>query len=86
MKFVSSKVTKGEEDAYTVVGDLTLHGVTKEVTMDVTKVGETDTGRMGMRAGFEGSFTIDRMDYGIESYPDMLGHDVAMMFSVEGMK
>ena len=85
MTFASTKVTKGEGDAYTVVGDLTLHGVTKEVTMDVTKVGEADTGRMGKRAGFEGTFSIDRMDYGIKSYPDMLGSDVMMTFAIEGI-
>lgn len=86
MKFESTKVAKGEGEAYTVTGDLTLHGVTKEISMDVTKVGEVDAGKMGQRAGFVGSFTIDRMDYGIESAPDMLGHDVEMMFSIEGIK
>ncbi|MFT5735012.1 MAG: polyisoprenoid-binding protein YceI [Planctomycetota bacterium] len=86
MKFESTKITPGDGDAYAVVGSLTLHGVTKEITMDVTKVGEVDAGKMGQRAGFEGSFTIDRMDYGIESAPDMLGHDVRMMFSIEGIK
>lgn len=86
MKFESTKITKGEGDAYSVVGDLTLHGVTKEVSMDVTKVGEVDAGKMGQRAGFIGSFTIDRMDYGIEAAPDMLGHDVEMIFSIEGIK
>lgn len=87
MKFQSTKITKGEGDAYTVVGDLSFHGVTKEVSMDVTKVGEVDAGeRMGQRAGFVGSFTIDRMDYGVESSPDSLGHDVELMFSIEGIK
>ncbi len=86
MKFESTKVTQGEGDDFTVVGDLTLHGVTKEVTMAVTKVGEADTGRMGKRAGFEGTFTIDRMYYGIEAYGDMLGHDVFMTFAVEGIQ
>lgn len=85
MKFESTKVTKGEGDAYTIVGNLTLHGTMKEITMDVTKVGEEAT-RMGQRAGFEGSFTIDRMDYGIASNPNNLGHDVHMMFAIEGIQ
>ncbi len=85
MTFQSTKVTKGEGDAYTIVGDLTLHGTKKEITMDVTKVGEEAT-RMGQRAGFEGSFTIDRMDFGIASNPKNLGHDVHMMFAIEGIQ
>lgn len=86
MTFKSTEVTMGEGDAYTVVGDLTFHGVTKSVTMDVTKVGEADTGKMGQRAGFEGTFTIDRMDFGVDTYADMLGHDVTLMFAIEGIK
>ena len=41
---------------------------------------------MGQRCGFAGSFTIDRMDYGITEYADMLGHDVHMLFAIEGIK
>ena len=85
MTFVSTKVTKGEGDSYTIVGDLTLHGTKKEITMDVTKVGEQET-RMGQRAGFEGSFTIDRTDFGISTYKDALGSDVHMIFAIEGIK
>ena len=84
MIFESTKVTKGEGDAYSIVGDLTLHGTKKEITMAVTKVGEEET-RMGQRCGFEGSFTIDRMDFGINGVPKMLGHDVHMLFAIEGV-
>ncbi len=85
MKFESTKVTKGEGDAYSIVGNLTLHGTMKEITMAVTKVGEEKT-KMGQRCGFEGSFTIDRMDFGITEYADMLGHDVHMLFAIEGIQ
>ncbi|MEM1452567.1 MAG: YceI family protein [Planctomycetota bacterium] len=85
MTFASSKVAKKSDDIFTITGDLTLHGVTKEISFDVTKIGEADTGRMGRRAGFEGSFVIDRMDYGVKAYPDMLGQDVTMTFAIEGV-
>jgi polyisoprenoid-binding protein YceI len=82
--FSSTKVAAKEGDVFTITGDLTLRGVTKEITFDVQKIGEADT-RMGRRAGFEGSFVIDRMDYGVKAYGDTLGHDVTMTFAIEGV-
>lgn len=85
MNFTSTKVVAKGDDVFTISGDLTLHGVTRFIEFDVTKVGEAAT-RMGDRAGFEGSFVIDRMDYGISAYGEMLGHDVHMHFAIEGVK
>ncbi|MEE2939899.1 MAG: YceI family protein, partial [Planctomycetota bacterium] len=83
MTFRSKKVVSKGEGVFSITGDLTLHGVTRSIVFDVTKVGEAAT-RMGDRAGFEGSFVIDRMDYGISAYGEMLGHDVHMHFAIEG--
>lgn len=85
MTFESTEVEAKEGDVFTITGDLTLHGETKSITFDVEKVGEQET-RMGQRAGFEGSFVIDRMDYGVKAYEKMLGHDVTMHFAIEGVK
>lgn len=79
-----SKAVKGDGAKYTITGDLTFHGVTREVEMEVEKVGEADT-RMGRRAGFEGRFVIDRTDFGVETYSDSLGTEVTMTFAVEGI-
>ena len=50
-------------------------------------VREADAGPLfGTRAGFEGTFTIQRADFGGGTYPEMLGGDVTMMFAIEGMK
>ena len=85
MVFKSTKVAVKGEGVFAITGDLTLHGVTRSIEFDVEKVGEAST-RMGDRAGFEGSFVIDRMDYGISAYGEMLGHDVHMHFAIEGVK
>lgn len=85
MTFRSTKVEKADGDQYKITGDLTLHGVTKSITMEATKIGEADT-RMGQRAGFEGRFVIDRNDFGIKTYPGVLGDDVTMTFAIEGEK
>lgn len=85
MTFKSTKVVSKDGDVFAITGDLTLHGETKSITFDVTKIGEEET-KMGQRAGFEGSFVIDRMDYGVKAYEEMLGHDVTMHFAIEGVK
>ncbi|HCU88789.1 MAG TPA: YceI family protein [Gammaproteobacteria bacterium] len=46
-------------------GELTLHGVTKPITLDVKAIGEGDDPWGGYRAGFRATTTIDRTDFGI---------------------
>ena len=46
-------------------GILTLHGVSKPVTIDVKYIGEGDDPWGGYRAGFEGQVTIRRADFGM---------------------
>ena len=83
MTFQSTKVSAGKEGVFTITGDMTIRGKTSELTFDVQKIGEADT-KMGRRAGFEGSFVVDRMAFGIDAYGEMLGHDVTMTFAIEG--
>lgn len=86
MTFESKSVEKTGDDAYTVTGDLTLHGVTESIDIEVKKVGEGTSEKFGSRAGFNGTFTIDRNDFGIESYGETLGSDVIMTFAIEGIQ
>ena len=71
-------------DRYEVEGVLTLHGVTKDMTVLIEKVGEVETAR-GRKAGFFGEFTIDRRDFGMTTYSDTssLGNDVTITVSIE---
>jgi polyisoprenoid-binding protein YceI len=63
--FKSTSVTKGDSDnKYSVVGDLTMHGVTKSVTLDVDYAG-SDVMMGAKIAGFTATTKIDRRDYGI---------------------
>ena len=60
LTFVSTKFT-----ATAITGNLTMHGVTKEVTIPVTIAGPVKT-MMGSNAiGITGALTINRQDYGI---------------------
>ena len=49
---------------YSLIGDFTMHGVTKKVQFDVTYGGAINTGR-GQKAGFKLTGQINRQDYGL---------------------
>lgn len=64
-KFVSTSITENTDKTLTVKGDLTLHGVTKPIAIQATKMGEGKDPWGGYRAGFAGTTSIKMADYGI---------------------
>lgn len=84
--FESSSVKSSGGDTYEVTGNLTIHGTTKEVTVNVTKLGEGDFGaQMGERSGCEAVFTISREAYGVGAAGG-LSDDVTLMIGLEGVR
>lgn len=81
--FVSKRVSMMDDGAMKVVGDLTLHGVTKEVSVDANVVGMGDDPWGGYRAGFEGSAVVNTMDFGMKFPPTNTVH---MMLMLEGIR
>jgi polyisoprenoid-binding protein YceI len=63
--FRSAKVTATDKDTYDVEGDLTIHGITKRITVPVKTIGVRLMPGIGDFAGFETTFTIDRRDFGV---------------------
>jgi polyisoprenoid-binding protein YceI len=64
--FVSTAVQGGADGKGTVTGDLTFHGVTKPVMLDVTFDGAGHgVGPLGTRLGFSGTTQIKRSDFGL---------------------
>ena len=64
--FVSKGITKGDKDRLKVTGDLTLRGVTREVTVDVEgPTPEIKDPSGNMRRGATATATINRRDYGV---------------------
>jgi polyisoprenoid-binding protein YceI len=84
--FVSSKV-EGANGKGTVSGDLTFHGVTKPVVLDVAfnGVGPGMLGA-GTRMGFSGTAHIKRSDFGVTTMSQFAGDDLDLVFEVEFVK
>jgi polyisoprenoid-binding protein YceI len=65
MTFASTKIEAGGKGLL-VTGDLTIKGVTKPVTLDVEYLGSESDPWGGTRAGFEGTTTISRKEWGVD--------------------
>jgi polyisoprenoid-binding protein YceI len=84
--FKSTSVKKVDDTHFEVVGDLTFHGATKPITVQMEKTG-TGKGRDGSAlVGFEGTFTIQRSQFGMTYGTPGLGEDVRITISVEAAK
>jgi polyisoprenoid-binding protein YceI len=86
MAFKSKTVTKSGTDAYQVSGDLTLHGVTKPVSVKLTRVGSGKDMRGRAVTGFECHLSIKRSDFKMSNMVGPVGDDVWIIVSVEGVK
>ncbi|HYC85743.1 MAG TPA: YceI family protein [Chryseosolibacter sp.] len=87
--FKSTEFKKVADKKYKVVGNLTLHGVTKEVTLDATYRGTIDHPYTKKKvAGFKVTGAINRTDFGIAtSYGSaMLGEEVTFTANAEFIK
>ncbi|MAB83136.1 MAG: polyisoprenoid-binding protein [Phycisphaerae bacterium] len=73
-------------DVYEVEGDLTIHGVTKKIKVEVVHVGHRTTQR-GERVGLECIFSIKRSDYGMPYgvEGDSIGDTTRIIVSLEAI-
>jgi polyisoprenoid-binding protein YceI len=88
--FKSKKVTATGGASFTVLGDLTIHGVTKEVKLDVEELTEEAKDPWGnMRRGATASTKINRKDFGmsfnvaLEAGGFLVGEEVLLTLDVE---
>lgn len=70
--FKSTSWKKTGEDTFDITGDLTLHGVTKEVVLQATLLGFGDGARGAKLSGWEATTKLKKSDFGV-SGPAMLG-------------
>jgi polyisoprenoid-binding protein YceI len=83
--FKSSKI-EGSGDTYKISGDLTIHGVTKPITVDFKRGPDGKGGQGKTVGGGEVRFTIKRSDYDMKFMVGPLGEDVNVILSLEGAK
>lgn len=85
--FVSTRVEKGATpQTLKVTGDLSLHGVTRPIVLDVTinKVGEHPM-RKAPAAGFDATTTIERSQFGIKTYVPMVSDAIKVHITSEAI-
>jgi polyisoprenoid-binding protein YceI len=84
--FKSTGVKKTGEKEYAITGDLSLHGVTKSVTVKAVKTGEGADPWGGHRIGFELKLTIKRSDYKMNFMQGGVGDEVKLAIDIEGIR
>jgi polyisoprenoid-binding protein YceI len=90
--FKSSKMKATGKDSYQVTGTLTIRGVSKEITVPVSVLGEMKDPWGNERVGFEIQTTLNRKDYNIlwnktlDAGGYLLGDDVAVNLTLEAVK
>lgn len=77
LTFKSTSVKKQGKNKYKLIGDLTIHGVTKPVTMDLVHTGKVENPMNQQEtAGFQVTGTIKRSDFKIGGeFPTMIISD-----------
>jgi len=92
MKFVSKSFEKTGKDTYKITGDLTLHGITKSVTLDTKFNGQMSDPWGNIKAGFKATGSVNRKEFGIqwnktlEAGGLLVGENVDVVINVEMAK
>jgi len=85
-KFVSTSFEEKGDGKALLKGNLTLLGVTKEVTIDVNHIGAGDDPWGGYRRGFEGTTKFALKDFGIQRDLGPASQEVEIYLSIEGIR
>ena len=90
--FRGSRISDVSGDRFKLTGDLTIHGVTREVTLDVTSEGRGKDPWGGERAGFSAATKIKRSDFGLtwnqvlETGGIAVGDEIKISLDIEAVK
>ncbi|GMU67142.1 MAG: polyisoprenoid-binding protein [Acidobacteriota bacterium] len=90
--FRSRRLEKRTGDRFALVGDLTIRGTTREVTLDVESAGQTQDPWGNQRAAFSAKTSVDRKSFGLtwnqalETGGVMVGDRVEIEIEVEAVR
>ena len=91
LTFTSRSITRKGTSGFDLTGDLTIHGVTRPVTFDVSFLGKAKDPWGNERIAFEADVTINRKDYGLnwnaalETGGFLVGDEVKVSLSVQAV-
>ena len=91
LTFKSARVTRKGSDSFDVAGDLTIHGVTRRVTLSAVFLGKAKDPWGNERLAFEAETTINRKDFGLlwnaalETGGFLVGDEVKITLSVQAL-
>lgn len=90
--FESRRVANVDGQKFTLVGDLSIRGVTKQVELKATFLGEGKDPWGGTRVGFEATTTVNRKDFGVnwnaalEAGGFLVGDNVEIHLDVQAVR
>ncbi len=91
LTFKSTGVAMENDSEGTLKGDLTIHGITKPVEMNLEALGTVTDPWGNERAGFTATIKINRKDYGLEYHSVMeagglvVGDEIKITLEIEGI-
>lgn len=86
-RYTSTSVTPKDKTSGTIHGELILHGVTRSVDVDFrfNRIGN-DPYTFKRKAGFSATAKLNRNDFDMKRFQDVVGQDVELTIEVEGIK
>jgi polyisoprenoid-binding protein YceI len=85
--FKSKGAQQAEAGKLKITGDLTIHGVTKEVVLNIDgPTSPVKGGRGNLHMGAAASTVVNRTDFGMSGYQGMVGNDITINIDVEVMQ
>lgn len=84
--FTSTKVEKGMgEEQLRVTGNLTMHGITRPLTLDVRILNVGNNARTGIATvGFNATAKLKRSDFGLGAFVPQVGDEIALTITTQG--
>lgn len=91
IRFVATHYKKTGNKSGLLTGKLTLHGKTRPVSFKIHEVGAGDVSALpkpwgGYLSGYDAEATLRRSDFGIRTYPSMIGDRIHLYISIEGIR
>jgi polyisoprenoid-binding protein YceI len=84
--FRSTSVRASGGNRFSVAGDLTMHGVTRPVTLDVEATPPVKDGRGNERRGAEATTKLSRKEFGVSADPGAVGDEVRVTIDLEAVR